>query len=136
MNTKTLLGAVIAGVVSFLLGWLIFGILLMDFYTSNMVSYSGLAKNPPDVLPIAIANLSLGLLLSWIFTIAGIKTLAKGFSTGFVIGLLMALSFDFFLYAQFNLYNVKVLAIDIVLNALLGGIAGAVLGWWFSRGSK
>ncbi len=133
MNTKTLLGALIAGVISFLIGWLIFGILLMDYYTSNMVSYTGLIKNPPDILPIAVANLVFGLLISWIFSIAGIKTVAKGFSTGFIIGFLMLLGFDLFLYAQFNLYNAKILSIDIILNAILTGIVGAVLGWWFGR---
>ena len=77
-----------------------------------------------------------GLLISWIFSIAGIRTVAKGFSTGFILGLLMMLGFDLFLYAQFNLYNVKILGIDVILNAILTGIVGAVLGWWFSRGAK
>ena len=133
MNTKTLLGALIAGVISFLLGWLIFGILLMDYYTSNMVSYTGLIKNPPDILPIAIANLVWGLLVAWIFSMAGINTISRGFSTGFILGFLMTLGFDLFLYAQLNLYNTKVLAVDVVLNGVMGGVIGAILGWWFGR---
>jgi hypothetical protein len=136
MNTKTLLGALIAGVVSFLLGWLIFGILLMDFYSANMVQYTGLMKNPPEFLIIAIANIVYGLLLAWIFSIANINTVSKGFSAGIIIGLLMVLGFDLFLYAQMNLYNAKIIAIDVVLNGVMGGVVGAVLGWWFGRPVK
>lgn len=136
MNTKTLLGALIAGIVSFLLGWLIFGILLMDYYNSNMVQYAGLTKNPPEIWVIAVANLVFGLLMAWIFTIANVNTVSKGFSTGLVLGLLMVLGFDLFLYAQMNLYSVKIVALDVVLNAVFAGIIGAVLGWWFGRPVK
>ena len=136
MNTKTLLGALLAGVLAFFLGWLIFGMLLMDYYISNMTQYSGLIKNPPVMLPIAVANLVWGLLLSFIFNLGGINTPGKGFTTGLIIGLLMTLGFDLFMYAQFNLYNVQVLAVDVVTNAIFAGVIGVVLGWWFGRDKK
>jgi len=136
MNTKTLLGALIAGVISFLLGWLIFGILLMDYYTANMVQYSGLLKNPPEIWAIAIANLAWALLIAWVFSMSGINTVSRGISTGFILGFLMTLGFNSFLYAQFNLYNTKILAIDTVLSGVMGGINGAILGWWFGRSKR
>jgi len=136
MNTKTLLGALIAGVISFLLGWLIFGILLMDYYTANMVQYSGLVKNPPEIWAIAIANLAWALLIAWVFSMSGINTVSRGISTGFILGFLMTLGFNSFLYAQFNLYNTKILAIDTVLSGVMGGINGAILGWWFGRSKR
>jgi len=136
MNTKTLLGAFLAAIVAFLLGWLIFGILLMDYYTNNMVQYAGLVKNPPEILPIAIANLVWGVLLALIFNMANINSVSKGFSTGLILTFLISLGFDLFMLAQFNLYNTKILAIDVLLNAALGGVAGAALGWWYGRPVK
>lgn len=136
MNSKTLIGALITGVLGFLLGYLIFGILLMDYYTANMMHYEGLMKDPMELWAIGVANLAWGLLLAYIFNMGGINTAGKGFSAGFVITLLMVAGFDLFLRAQFNLYNAQVLAVDVVVNAVFGGVLGAVLGWWFGRGAK
>lgn len=136
MNTKTLLGGILTAVIAFLLGWVIFGILLMDYYSANMTTYSGLLKNPPEMWAIAVANLTWGLLLAYIFNLSGIKSVAKGFTAAFVINLLMILGFDLMMEAQFNLYSEKLLVIDVIVNALFGGILGAFLGWWMGRGTK
>ena len=136
MNTKTLLGALIAGVVSFLLGWLIFGILLMDYYAANKVQYPGLLKDPMEIWPIAVADLAWGLLVSWIFSMANIKTVAKGVTVGFLIGFLMVLGFDLFVYAELNLYSTRLLGLDVIMNGVMGAASGAVLGWWYGRPAK
>ena len=136
MNTKTLLGALIAGVVSFLLGWLIFGILLMDYYAANKVQYPGLLKDPMEIWPIAVADLVWGLLVSWIFSMANIKTVAKGVTVGFLIGFLMVLGFDLFVYAELNLYSTRLLGLDVIMNGIMGAASGAVLGWWYGRPAK
>lgn len=136
MNTKTLLGGILTAVIAFLLGWLIFGILLMDYYSANMTTYSGLLKNPTEMWAIAVANLAWGLLLAYIFNLGGVKSPAKGFTAAFVINLLMILGFDLMMEAQYNLYSEKLLVIDVIVNAVFGGILGAFLGWWMGRGTK
>ncbi|HET9055527.1 MAG TPA: hypothetical protein VFN30_01640 [Chitinophagaceae bacterium] len=135
MNTKTLTGALITTVLGFLLGWLIFGMLLMDFYKANMIQYSGLMKDPPEIWAIGVSNLAWGLLFAWIFNLASINSVSKGFTAGLIITFLMVLGFDLFMYASMNLYNTKALAVDVIANAVFGGLLGAVLGWWFGRGS-
>jgi hypothetical protein len=131
MNSKTFVGACFASIILFLFGWLTFGFLLVNYYDSNLVQYPGLIKNPPDILPIAISNLTSGFLISWIFSIAKIKNIRKGFSTGFIIVSTMVLCYDLFIYAQMNLYSIKLIIADVLLNGVTGGITGIVLGWWF-----
>lgn len=35
MNKRTLIGGIVGGVAFFFLGWLVYGILLLDFYNAN-----------------------------------------------------------------------------------------------------
>jgi hypothetical protein len=136
MNTKTLVGGLIFGVVAFLLGWLIFGMLLMNFYQSNTNSYTGLMKDPMEIWAIAVANLVFGLMMAYIFNLGNINTAGKGFTTGLILGLLMTLGFDLFLYSQYNLMNKKLIGVDVIVSAVFDGVVGAMLGWWFGRGKK
>lgn len=136
MNTKTLVGGLIGGVVAFLLGWLIFGILLMKFYQSNMVSYAGLLKDPPEMWAIAVANLAFGIFMAYVLNLGNINSVSKGFTTGLIVGLLTQAGFDLLLHGQMNLYNTQLLVIDIVASGVFSGVIAAVIGWWFGRGAK
>ena len=136
MNTKTLLAGLLAGIITFLLGWLIFGMLLMDFYMSNSTLYTGLMKDPPDFVAIFIANLSWGLLIAYIFNLAGIKTTQNGAIKGVIIFFLVVLGVDLLYYAQMNLFGLKVILVDVIANVVLGAIVGAFVGWWYGRPGK
>jgi hypothetical protein len=136
MNTKTLLAGLLAGLIAFLLGWLIFGMLLMDFYMTNSISYTGLMKDPPNFVSIFIANFSWGLLIAYIFNLAGIKTIQSGAINGVIIFMLAVLGFDLLFYAQMNLFGLKVVLVDVIVNGLIGGIIGAFVGWWYGRSGK
>jgi len=136
MNTKTLLAGLFAGIITFLLGWLIFGMLLMDFYMSNSTLYTGLMKDPPNFIAIFIANLSWGLLIAYIFNLAGIKTTQNGAIKGVIIFFLVVLGVDLLYYAQMNLFGLKVILVDVIANVVLGAIVGAFVGWWYGRPGK
>ena len=70
-----------------------------------MLAYLGLVKNPPDILFIDFTNLAWGLMLAYVFSLAGINTARKGFITGFTIFLLICVGFNCMFHAQFNLYS-------------------------------
>ena len=136
MNTKIIIAGVLTGIISFLLGWLIFGVLLMDFYMANSTLYTGLMKDPPNFVAIFISNLSWGLLIAYIFHLAGIKSPQKGFITGLIIFFLVILGVDLLYYAQMNLFGLKVVVVDVIVNTVFGGIIGAFVGWWYGRPGK
>jgi hypothetical protein len=133
MNTKTIVGGVLAAIVSFLLGWLVFGILLMDYYATNMKTYEGLMKANPAIWAIAVANLCFGMMLAFIFQLGGILTASRGFVTAMIISLLVSMSFNLSMHAQFDLYSGSLLVTDVLVNMVFGGIVGAFLGWWLGR---
>jgi len=135
MNTnKILVAGVVGGVASFLLGWLIYGMLLSDFMQDNTVA--GVAKDSEAGImwAIAVGSLFFGFLFSVIYgRWAGIKTLKTGATAGAVIGLLMGGHTAFISFGTANVYtSLTGVIVDmvafVVLSALVGGVVGGVLG--------
>jgi hypothetical protein len=134
MNTKVLLAALAAGVFYFIGGWVIYGMLLMDFMTANTTFYEGLMKSEEEMnfAALIVANLVWGLLITLIVFKTGGKSFKDGTITGLWVGFLMNLSF-YAMYAAFmNLYSDTYMAVDMVVGTLFvavgGGLAGFILG--------
>jgi hypothetical protein len=136
MNTKTIIAGIVTGIVGFLLGWLIWGLLLMDYNAKHMLQYPGLLKNPPDYLYIIIGSLSNGLLLAYIFKLSKIETAAKGAVAGLIISVLIAASVNAYFFASYNLIGRLSMLIDVISNAVYGAVLGAFLGWWLGQKPK
>jgi len=137
MKTKVMLAVLAATVIGFLLGWLIFGVVLADFYKNNTTFYQGLMKDPPFFLGFLLGSLYLGILIVYIFDRwVKIDNFTSGLYQGFIIYFLMILSFDTFMYASMNLFNIGIIIVDVIANAVLGGIVGGVAGWVLGNGKK
>ncbi|MEI9943727.1 MAG: hypothetical protein WDN26_05845 [Chitinophagaceae bacterium] len=135
MNTKTLLGGLIAGIVSFLVGYLIYGVLLMDYFKSLTIPYEGLMKDPV-IWEIGIANLIWGMMLAYIFNLAGVRSFSKGLTAGFIIFFLSSLAHHLMTHATMNLSGYRIVVMDAACFGILGAVSGAVLGWWMGRGKS
>jgi hypothetical protein len=133
MSTRAILAGIAGAIFAFLLGWLIFGILLMDYYNANTTQYAGLMKEMPNLVLIFISNLIFGIWVSFIFERwAKVSTIGGGIVGGIIIGLPIYLYFDLFLIASMNLFNGTVVIVDVIANtvlaALVGGLIGFILG--------
>lgn len=137
MNTsKFVIGGVIGGVVFFLLGWLIYGMLLMDFMTQHMSSAAASVMRPEAEWPwwaMIIGNIGLGFLLSYVISKSNAAGVSAGAVTGAVVMFLVSFSIDFMMYAQMNLTDLTGVFVDIITSAVIGAIVGAVVGWWNGR---
>ena len=137
MNIKKLFSGGITGAVAFfLLGWLIYGILLMDFMTKNPGAAGNIGKTSPDFLYLIIGNLAQGFLLAYIFVKANINNLLAGMVTGAVIGLLLAVSFDCMLYATSTIISRTAMAADVVAATIMTAIVGAIVGKVIGMGKE
>lgn len=130
MNLRTLYATLLAFVVSFLLSWLVYGILLMDFYVNNMEPYEGLMKEMPN-LPLMIFGQ-----LAWSFFFVLVLQrwvretgFMKGFMVGVIISFFVILYYDMYFMAAMNLFNWTATIVDILAGTLMGGITAGVAGW-------
>ena len=130
-----LLAALAAGVVGFLLGWVIFGMVLMGYYEANMVHYDGLmkAEGEMNLALMFLSNLGVGLVLAYCCHRMGANTLVGGAMAAAIIGFLFYLSVDLAFLAMMNMFaNSSMLVVDVLANTVwatcMGATAGAVLG--------
>ena len=133
MNTKTLIGGLIGGVVFFLLGWLVWGMLLGSTMQECM---SCMRAEEEMNWPLGIlANLLYGLFLAWALSkMTGVNSFQSGLQTGALFMGLLALAMDIGFYVYSTMFaSWTCVFIDIIINIVMGGIVGGVIGWWFGR---
>ena len=137
MDKKIIIAALLGSVVSFLLGWLVYGILLMDFYSSHMNYYHGLMKDPPNLAAIFAGGLAMSFLIAYIYRKwSGTTSFATGFMNGLIIGFLVSLSFNLYMYASMDLYARRVIVVGVITGTLFNAVLGGVIGWYLGMGNK
>ncbi len=136
MTSRMIVAALISSVIAFFTGWVIFGMLLHNFYEANTVHYSGIVRVEGDMRlwGVYLAQLMWCLMLAYIFgRWARIYTFGNGFIQATIIGLFIFSAFDLFMWSTMNMYNYKLMIVDVVTNALylgiIGGIVAFILGW-------
>lgn len=135
---KFLLGGIIGGVVNFLLGWLVYGILLMDTMHKHSTHMPGVFRTEDNMIwwSLVLGNFALGFMITYVLMKGNIKTVSGGATTGFVVGFLTSLGLDCIMYAQLNIFGRAMIGIDVAASALITAVVGAVVGWYLGRGEK
>lgn len=140
MNTqKFLVSGIVGGIVSFFAGYLIYGLLLMDFFAKNAGTATGVMRGPTEMVwwSLGLGSIFLGLTYSYIFNKwANITSLGGGISAGLIIGFLMTAGVDLLMYGNSNLSNLTGTLVDIICGAVMGAITGGVVGIMNGMGKK
>jgi hypothetical protein len=137
MNTKVLVAALVGAIVAFLLGWVIFGMLLMGYMETNMIAHEGLMKGEDEMnLGLLFAsNLVLSLLLAYAAHRMGVADLKGGLVLGATLGFLFFLSMDLSFMAMMNFYASPMGAVvDVLANTGWCAGIGAAVGFMLGRG--
>ncbi len=142
MNTqKFIISGIVGGIASFVAGYVVYGLLLMNY----MNSHPGLAdpkmvnRQMADFVwwALVLGNVFSGLTLSYIFNKwANITTVVAGAMAGAVLGLLIALSYDFSMYGTSMLLSKYSFCADVLGNVVVSAVAGAAVAWANSWGKK
>ena len=131
MNIRAYIAAIVGGIFNFLAGWATFGFLLVDFYMINTFHYEGLMKMPmPDLVFVFLSGLSLSFLMTIIFNRwAGVSTFRSGFRNGMILTFFYICAVDLGMFGFYNLMNISLIAVDIVVQTVFGGMMGGIIGW-------
>jgi hypothetical protein len=121
MKFKNFLVAGLAGgITDFLLGWLLYGMLFMDYFGGTQ---------PAHMEFIALGCLTFGFLISYIYVRwANLLTFGTGLRAGAGIGILMGLMHNFFdLSMKTDMINWERFAVDVAIGTVMGAIVGGVV---------
>jgi len=120
MNAKNfIIGGIAGGIVDYLLGWLFYGILFMDFFGGGQ---------PENMLFIVLGCMSFGFFVSYIFTKwAHITTATTGLKAGAVLGLFEGLQSNFFNHSMEAAPNYQHIALDMAIMIVMGAFVGMVI---------
>ncbi|MGE0018424.1 MAG: hypothetical protein AB7S72_02055 [Draconibacterium sp.] len=128
MNMRILRGTLFGGIAFFFLGWLVWGMLLMDFSKAN---YNQTIYLPDDGMiwwAMIASNLVLALLVTLALNWAGAKTIVDGLKFGALVGGLYALTTDLGMYSMTTVIsNLTAVAVDTLAYAAVTAITGAVI---------
>lgn len=137
MDAKKRIMATLAGfVVYFMLGYLLYGVLLMDFYSANAGTATGVMRADDDMQWWALiaGNVVQAYLLVYIFgNWANITTFGGGLKAGAIIGFIMALGFGLNMFGTTNISNLTSTLVDSIVMAVMMGFTGGVVGWVLGR---
>ena len=140
MNTnKFLVGGIIGGVANFLLGWVVWGMLLMNFMKEHTSELGKSVMRPDDQMiwgALIAGNLLFGFLLSYILNKAGVMSAGAGAFTGAVIGLLFSATINCFNYAFMDMSDMTAMGVDLVASTAVTAIVGGIIGWYLGMGKK
>ena len=135
---KLLMGGIVAGILFFLLGWLLYGNLLANFFATHPGTATGVNRDQKDIqfLYLAIGNLSLGFLMAYIFVKSNVNSIASGLVTGGIVGLLLSVGFECVMYATTNIASKKAVLADVCTMTVMWAITGAIVGAVMGMGKK
>ena len=137
MNSKNyFLAGILGGIVYFLLGWLVYGMLLMDYMEENAGLALGVNRVDMLLWSIGLGGLLYGFFLSYIFSCVGqVKTAAAGAKSGAWVGFFVAGAIDFTMYGTTNITTLNAVAVDILAATVMASITGAVVAWVLGAGA-
>lgn len=124
MNVKNfIIGGIVGGIVDFLLGWVVYGMLLKDTFPKNPCD--GPTEN---MLFIFLGCMSFGFLISWVFSQGeGISNITAGIKMALGIAVFMALCSWFFQHMTQETIDLKLMVIDVVASMVLATGVGAAV---------
>lgn len=132
------MSGLVAGIVAFFLGWIVWGMILSGMSESMAGTATGVARGEDEMIwwALIVGNLLMGFFFAYIFgRWANITNPMTGMKAGGIIGLLISASWDFTMYGTTHLMNLNGTIIDIIASGVVSALVGATAAWMLGRGN-
>ncbi len=128
-SKSNLLATLAAGIFFFLGGYLLWGILTVDFFAGHAGSATGVMKDTPDLIYIAVGCLLQAFFMSLIYGkwARGIHSAKEGFQFGALVGAFTGFGIGILMYGVTNLSDMTAVFAEGVLEVIFTGIGGAII---------
>jgi hypothetical protein len=137
MDAKKRILATLAGFVTyFFLGFIVYGMLLMDFYAAHSGSATGVMRSDAEMQWWALiaGNVIQAYLLVYIFgNWANITTFNNGLKAGAIIGFIMSLGISLNMYGTTNISDLTSTLVDPIVMSVMMSLTGGAIGWVLGR---
>ena len=124
---KILRGTIFGGISYFLLGWLLYGIILMGFLSANM---NQCAARTDEMIwwALILSNFTAALLLTLLLKWFGAKGIVDGLKLGALFGFLYTSTVGLSSWSMTTMYSkFGALIVDVVASTVLLAIVGMVI---------
>lgn len=128
MGKKIMAGTVVGFVVLFIMGYLIWGLLLSSMMEEGMAAAGDCAVQPGMGI-LAVVHVLLALLLTLILNGLKVATAKAGLIAGAWISLIMALYVGLWWLGTTPYYETMNMVIDTGGSLVQGAVGGAAIGW-------
>lgn len=132
MNTQILKGTIFGGIANFFLGWLIYGMILMDYMMSNTNQCSARPGMEMIWWAMILSCLLYSLFLTLFLKGTGCTTWLDGLKIGAFFGCLYSLTVDLSFYSMTTMFNsVTPMLVDTIASSVMAALVGIliVLSW-------
>ena len=127
------IGTLVGLIVLYALGFVFWEMLFADFFAANSGTATGVDREAPILWALILGTLLYAELITLGLESRGATSLADGAMVGAVVGFLVWGTADLIIFSLTNLGTLTSTIADIVLEAVRGGIAGAVIALVLSK---
>jgi hypothetical protein len=134
MAVRILVAGIAGAIAMFVLGWLIYGMLLTNYFQSTMTATAKSVMNDqPNFAPLIVSQIVFGLLFAYIFDRwASISTFVGGMIGGATLMFALSLGWDLQMAAFFKDMHVGSpyvpIIVDVLAATVMGALSGGVIG--------
>lgn len=124
-----MIAGLVGGITFFLLGYLFYGLLLVDLFKDMSGSAINVEKRNMDFASLFLGQLAWGVFLAFVFDQwSKTKSSAGGFKIGALLGLFTGFGMNLTTYATTNMMTLEGALFDVLVWTAICGFSGVVIG--------